>query len=159
LWEYLGNLLEESDGEISEAFEAELKRLEASTQDCLSSLLYLIRKSEREAAAYKLEQAHFAAKAKRKEAQVDYFRSLMRALMESSGMDKFGSTLGTATLAKPTGTRLSVPDVMNLPSDYRESVLTWKPMTKLIDEAFARGFKVPGVVEIPREPYLTVRLL
>lgn len=159
LWDYLGKMLEQSDGEISEELQAELQRLEATTEESLSGLLYLLRRARQDRDNYSAESDYFKAKAEKRKAQEEYLRTLMQRLMQAAGLASFKTTLGSASVVSPTGQKVIVEDVMKLPEDYRESELVWKARKAQIEVAVQAGHgAIPGTRVEPKLPYIQVRL-
>jgi hypothetical protein len=157
-WEYIGDLLNASEGEVSDELQEELQRLEQDTEECLSVLVYILRCNKRETEALDREVEFFKGKLARKKAQEEYFRTKTLKLMQAAALKGFKTTLGSVSVSNPSGNKISIPDVMQVPEHFRSSEVVWKTNTAMIGVAIQAGADIPGVIVEPRQPYLSVRL-
>jgi len=159
----LDQLLAEIDGDISDDAVAEYvgqlsEEIGEAFNEKVDAYCALIREKELRVAARKEEAERLQMRARTEQRDIDWLKGTLKYVLQTRGMKKAGNKR-TATVCNNGGkTPLDLrvaPD--QLPEDYRETVVSYKPNDAAIRTALDEGKELPFASYMDRGTHLRVK--
>jgi len=128
-----------------EDFAPALTQIQGAIEEKAAGMMALVRELDTEADALKLEAKRLAERGAARTNRAQRIKDYLRQEMEAAGLLKIKTPYFTANVVKsPPACKML--DQEAIPSEYLESVTTWKVLAKKIIEAWKEtGEAVPGV--------------
>jgi len=159
LYEMVGsyrNLLEVSDSETGEGFQAVLDTLSDAIDTKLEGCAKVVRNLQGDIAVLKEEEARLAGRRQSVENNITRLKTYMRENMTAADKQKIKTALFTIYIIKGKE-KVQIDDETLISSEYRAEPSPPPPDRKAILAALKAGTKVPGAKIVIGDPSLGIR--
>jgi hypothetical protein len=142
----IGNILavtEELDEESQPEAMDYLQELSIQEEDKIDAITYVMRRRQADIEFLKEEERRMKERRQSMERRLSEFKDYLCWIMRQNDLQRLRGRKGTIYIRTSTSTE--VTNIADLPSEYVETRVDYKPLKSEINEAIKEGHQVPGV--------------
>lgn len=131
-----------------------LRELSIQEEDKVDGVVYAVRKRQADIEFLKDEERRIRDRRQSMEKRLTEFKDYLLGVMQENNLQRIKGRKGTIYVRKTTSTE--VTDLNELPSEYVETRVEYKPLKNEINKAIKEGRQIPGV-EVNNKQSVVIR--